>query len=114
MSKLQDIRRLQLLAALKLEASILVLAKANHARQISMGQLAGLATEQELPADMPEIVGRRAEMTYQRWAEGRRAEINVVLARQTADWLTAQDAARAVFGQTEALKAIVHRMKKGR
>ena len=108
MRKMQDLQRLQQLAALKLDAALSALTTVGRARQTSLDQLAGLAIPESLPADLSELAGRRTALTYQRWAESRRAEINLLLARQTADWLTAQDAARIAFGQTEALRLLAN------
>ncbi len=110
MSKQKELHRLQQLAGLKLDAMLLVLTAASRARQDSLDQLAGLAIPESLPTGLPELVSRRAALTYQRWAECRRVEINQLLARQTADWLTAQDAARVAFGQTEALRLLASRL----
>ena len=45
----------------------------------------------------------RAGMLYDRWAEARRAEINLTLARQTAIWLESRDAAAMAFGRDRTL-----------
>jgi hypothetical protein len=46
---------------------------------------------------------------YERWAEARRAEINLTLARQTAEWIEARDAARQAFGRADALRRLSDR-----
>ncbi|QUS35927.1 hypothetical protein [Falsirhodobacter algicola] len=43
-------------------------------------------------------------LRYQSWADARRAEINLTLARQTADWLRAQEEARIAFGKVQVLR----------
>jgi hypothetical protein len=50
-------------------------------------------------------------LRYQLWADIRRAELNTVLARQTADWLAAREDARHAFGRAEALRGIATRLK---
>ena len=110
MTKSQDFYRLQKLATLQLDAKLAALTCAGRSRQASLDQLAGLAIPVGLSTELSDLVNRRTEMTYQRWAERRRAEINLSLARQTADWLNAQESARQAFGQTQALKSIARRM----
>jgi hypothetical protein len=43
---------------------------------------------------------------YQHWADLRRAEINLVLARQTVDWMEARGAAQSAFGRAEVLRQL--------
>ena len=48
-------------------------------------------------------------MRYQLWADQRRSDINLTLARQTVTWTEArQDAARA-FGRDQALNRLIGR-----
>ncbi|MDR5652715.1 hypothetical protein [Ruixingdingia sedimenti] len=76
-----------------------------RARAEAMAQtrahLAGLATAP--PADTADMALMLADLRHQQWAEARRRDLNTTLARQTAEWMTAQDAARAAFGRAEAL-----------
>jgi hypothetical protein len=51
----------------------------------------------------------QAGLLYERWAEARRAEINLTLARQTAEWIEARDAARQAFGRADALRRLSDR-----
>lgn len=52
------------------------------------------------------VAGAQAALRYARWADARRAEINLTLARQTARWMEAQQDARAAFGRAEVLKKL--------
>ncbi|NJM81760.1 MAG: hypothetical protein HC844_04030 [Tabrizicola sp.] len=51
-------------------------------------------------------------MTYQRWADLRRMELNDVIARQTVTWIEAQAEARLAFGRNQALAGLVERQGK--
>jgi hypothetical protein len=61
------------------------------------------------PSQLPLAVEAQATLRYERWAEARRAEINLALAKSTADWLTARDQARVAFGRAEVLRALAER-----
>lgn len=102
------IGRLQQIGQLMLDLRLTDLRTAAEARERSLDRLAAL-----VPAPAPDldpILAAQAELRYQRWAEQRRAEINLVLARQTAEWMTAQEAARTAFGKTEALRRLKDRI----
>ena len=72
----------------------------------SEAALAALAQEQGPLEGLEGMAAELAGLAYQRWADARRGEINIVLARQTRDWLEAQDSARLAFGKAEALRRI--------
>lgn len=61
--------------------------------------------------DLPPIAAARAALLYDRWADARRAELNMVLARQTVALSEAQDAARLAFGRARALEAVAARRR---
>jgi len=50
-------------------------------------------------------------MRYQLWADQRRAEINLTLARQTATWLEARTEAAQAFGKSQALEGLSRKLK---
>jgi hypothetical protein len=80
-------------------------------REKSRMQIAALDMAAE-PADLPTVAAGQVALRYQLWADVRRSELNTVLARQTAEWLTARDEARQAFGRAEALQAIILRLEK--
>jgi hypothetical protein len=51
----------------------------------------------------------RAAMLYQAWADARRRELNLNLARQTIKVINAEEASREAFGRQVALKRITQR-----
>ncbi len=105
MSKARDLARLTELAALTLDHRLGQMRAASQALERSRDQLAAI-NEAGKPADLPLVAGARAEWAYRRWADQRRSELNLVIARQTADWLTARDEARTAFGRREALQGL--------
>ncbi len=48
----------------------------------------------------------RAGLLYDRWIARRRSELNLVLARQTAEWRELRDAATRDFGRDAAVEAL--------
>lgn len=84
---------------------------AGRARAESRQRLAGLTLE-PYPSDLGAIAAGQTEVRYQAWAEARRAEINLTLARQTAEWLEAQDIARKAFGRALALQVLAARHRR--
>jgi hypothetical protein len=55
------------------------------------------------------VPGALAALRYAGWADARRAEINLRLARQTALWLQAQADARLAFGRADVLRRLSDR-----
>lgn len=110
MSKTAEIARLTQLAALTLDHRLGQMRAASLALERSRDQLAAIS-EAGKPADLPLVAGAKAEWAYRRWADQRRSELNLVIARQTADWLTARDAATTAFGRREALQGLALSVK---
>ena len=110
MSRNEQMDRLGDIARLMLDVRLAALQAANRAKQESEQQLAGLAARLA-PADgLPEVAAELAALSYQRWADVRRAELNLVLARQTAVWIDAREAARQAFGKKQALAGIARKL----
>ena len=113
MSSRTEIARLQTIAELMLDHRLSGLKVAAHAKAKSEAASAALAGTPEadgLEGAAAALVG----LTYQRWADARRAEINLQLALQTRDWLDAQSHAREAFGKSQALNALAARLKASR
>lgn len=111
MSRKQDITRLTDLAQLTLDHRLGQMRTATQALDRSKGQLAAIS-EGARPADLPLVMGARAEWTYQRWADLRKSELNLVIARQTAACLALRDEAKTAFGRLEALRSLSARLQK--
>jgi hypothetical protein len=111
MGRDQDSARLDALAQLTLDHRLGKMQAATAALDRSKAQLAALATAGG-PEDLPLVAGAMAEWHYQRWADLRKSELNLVIARQTADWLTTRDEAKRAFGRLQALRAAMARIGK--
>jgi hypothetical protein len=112
MTRSRDITSLQGLARLVLDHRLSQLRRAADHREQSLLQIAALERPHE-PTDLGLAATGQVALRYQTWADSRRTELNTVLARQTAEWLAAQDEARQAFGRTEALRGIAARLPKG-
>lgn len=108
MNRKQQIAQLQMLGQMVLDQRLHVLETAARARQESLDRLAAMVPG-PTPEDLPPIAAHQAEMRYESWAALRRREINLTLARQTAEMLQARDAAGLAFGRVEAMKALRRR-----
>jgi hypothetical protein len=51
-------------------------------------------------------------LRYETWADARRREINLLLARQTVAWLEARSEAQSAFGRADVLKKLAKTQKK--
>ena len=108
MTRRTDLAKLTTLAALVLDERLQHLRQAAEARKRSVAQLAALnVTPVELDLAVP--VAERVGLTYERWADLRRAELNAVIARQTVDLMAERTAASLAFGRSQALRALIDR-----
>jgi hypothetical protein len=57
---------------------------------------------------------RLGQLVYDRWADVRRAELNLVIARQTAEMLEARSEAGTAFGRLQALQGLAKRLEERR
>lgn len=105
MSGSDRLSRLAGLAAMIRDLRLAELEAAGRARSESRVRLAGLLLS-PCESDLGAITVAQAEIRYQSWAEARRAEINLTLARQTAEWFEAREAARRAFGRAQALQKL--------
>ena len=102
--------RLAALADLVLQDRLGKLRAAAAARARTAGQIAALA---ERPvAGMDPLVAAQASLRYQQWADARRQEMNLVLARQTAAWMTAHARAAEAFGRAEVIATLASRARR--
>ena len=111
MSATESLARLAQLAGMVRDLRLVELERAGQARAESRMRLAGLTLD-PFASDLGAVATAQAEVRYQSWAEVRRAEINLTLARQTAEWLEAQAAARHAFGRAEVLRRLAARAKR--
>ena len=110
MSRNPQLARIGQLANLLLDSRLAVLQSAARAKLATEIQLAGLVVPPPAATQVSEIASAMAELNYQRWADARRAELNMHLARQTVTWMEAREAAREAFGKKQALGGITAKL----
>jgi len=110
MSQKQQLARLGQLANLLLDSRLAVLQAAARARQETEAQLAGLMVPPPVAENVSEIAAAMAGLSYQQWADARRGELNMHLARQTVTWMEAREAAREAFGKKQALGGVAAKL----
>ncbi len=105
MTRRKDLDPLVRASGLILDLKLAELRRASRARDESRARLADLEAA-PVETDLPLTVSAQAGLLYERWAEARRAEINLTLARQTATWIDARTAARNAFGRAQVLRKL--------
>jgi hypothetical protein len=110
MSKTTDLSRLAALAQLMLDHRLGQLRLSADALDQSRMQLAAVNRASE-PADLDPVTAVRVGLGYDRWADVRRAELNLVIARQSASWHEARSDAQTAFGRVQALQGLVAQVK---
>ncbi len=112
MTSHRDLARLSVLADLLRDRQLDDLRAARLRREATQAQLGALVAG---PAEgLSPVAAAQSALLYQRWVDGRRAEINLQLARDTAAWLEAQTAARSAFGRAQVLDVLKDRLAKPR
>ena len=100
--------QLNILSQLVLDTKLMCLRQAALARQQSLDLLAELDLPQA-ETDLAPVKAGEIAMRYQLWADQRRSEINLNLARQTATWTEARHEATRAFGRDQALTRLIGR-----
>ncbi len=113
MSKASDLARLAQVAQLMLDQRLGQLRTAAADLERSRMQLSAI-NQAAQPADLEPVTAEKVALTYARWADQRRSELNLVIARQTAGWLEARTDAQTAFGRVQALKGLATRQKEKR
>ena len=106
----RQINRLRTLSDLLLDARLSDLQAAAAARAASLERLADL-DRPAMATDLPDLAAAEVGLRYQRWADQRRADINLTLARQTATWMDARQEAALAFGKSQALDGLSKKLK---
>jgi hypothetical protein len=105
MTRAKDLEKLGALADLMLEHRLGQMRQASARLDRSRAQMTAIDKAAE-PADLPEVVAGLVACDYRRWADARKAELNTVIARQTADAMAARAEAEMAFGRVHALRRI--------
>jgi hypothetical protein len=110
MSQAKDLKRLADLAQLMLDHRLGQLHSAAAELERSRMQLSAINAAGR-PADLEPVTAGKVALTYDRWADLRRSELNLVIARQTAEWMEARSEAQTAFGRVQALQGLAKRLK---
>lgn len=109
MSAPKQLAQLQSLAQMILDAELAQLRTVARARSETLAHLSDLKTPDVQMDDQMGVAEVKATLAYQLWADQRRAELNVTLARQTAQWMDRRDTARYAFGKADVLNTLAKR-----
>ena len=104
----ERLKRLEAIAGLRRDLGLSRLREAASSKAASEAKLAVLA-EPRLAGDLDPVTEALADARWQGWADVRRARLNLLLARQTAEWLQARDDARLDFGRSEVIAELRRR-----
>ena len=97
--------KLQMISDLILDRRIVALKVCAAARNGSLQRLRDLAPKEPSEALGP-LAQLQAQLRYEAWADARRADINLLLARQTVEWIEAQKSAKSAFGRADVLRRL--------
>lgn len=111
MTKAKDIHRLAAVAQLMLDHRLGQLRNAAAELERSRMQLAAINQAARPAEDLAPVVAEKVALTYDRWADARRSELNLVIARQTVDWMEARTDAKGAFGRLQVLQGLEARHK---
>lgn len=113
MTKSSDMVRMAELAQLVLDHRLGRLRSAAAELERSRQQIAALDLS-ATPPDLEPVTTEKVALAYNRWADQRRSELNLVIARQTVDWMEARGEAQTAFGRVQALQGLATRLEPGR
>lgn len=113
MTKVADMARMAELAQLVLDQRLGRLRSAAADLERSRKQISALDLS-AAPTDLEPVTAERVALTYSRWADQRRSELNLVIARQTVNWMEARSEAQTAFGRVQTLQGLATRLKSGR
>jgi hypothetical protein len=109
MSQFRDMARLTELSQLMLDHRLGLLRAS--AEQLDQSRMQMSAINQTTPEpNLDPVTAAQVSLGYERWADVRRAELNLVIARQTAAWLEARHEAQRTLGRVQALEALAARL----
>jgi hypothetical protein len=106
-----DIERLADLAQLMLDHRLGQLRASTSELERSRMQLLSV-NQAAQPAGLDPVTAEKIALTYDRWADRRRSELNLVIARQTVNVIEARGAAQTAFGRVQALQGLATRLKR--
>ena len=111
MTKPNDLARLTEVAQLMLDHRLGQLRASTAELDRSRMQLAAINAAARPSEALEPVISERVALAYDRWADVRRSEPNLVIGRQTAAWLQARSEAQNAFGRVQALQGLTTRLK---
>lgn len=105
MRDIEKLRRLGQISAFLQQSKLQALQRAALVRQESLARLAALDAPHSA-TDLPAVTAQEVALRYQVWADQRRSDINMGLARQTVAWQVARQAAALAFGRDQVVQAL--------
>lgn len=112
MTKAKDLKRLAEVAQLMLDHRLGQLRASAAELERSRMQLASINAGACPSEELEPLTGEKVGIAYDRWADVRRSELNLVIARQTAGWIEARSDAQNAFGRVQALQGLATRLTK--
>ena len=104
MKDIKKLEHLKTLSDLILNQHLAGLRACSDARNQSLQRLADLAAK--LDDQLGPVASAAAMIHYEKWADLRRSELNIALARQTVAWMEARKNAETAFGRSQVLKKL--------
>lgn len=101
---------LQEISGVILDRRLALLRACGAARSTSLKLLQDLEPK-ESGEEIEPIALAKSNLQYQAWADRRRAEINILLARQTVDLIEARKLAMSAFGKADAIRHLIAQLK---
>lgn len=113
-SRHQKAARLNRVTRLALDVNLSRLKSAVRARRALEESIAGLDADRRRVSTNVESASTRAgaDLLWQRWADSRRAEMNMALARARAEEIRARRAATLALGRDQALTNLLARSRR--
>lgn len=109
MTSRKDLQSLATLSQLVLDQRLSALRQTAERLERSKAQLSAINAA-GAPADLPPVQAGLVDLAYQRWADIRRAELNLAIAQQTISWIDAKSEAATAFGRVQALQGAAKRL----
>ncbi len=110
--QIRQMASLSKLTGMALDSRLAALRKFSHARDATHAALAALnAPRPEPEGDIALSALARSNLLYDQWAERQRRELNLKLARQTAEWMEQRAVAATAFGRNEVLNQLTDDMR---
>ena len=109
----RDLQAIGDVSQLVLDHRLAALREAASQLERSRAQLAAINAA-AAPADLPPVAARLVDVSYQRWADTRRTDLNTVMAQQTVALIDARGEASTAFGRLQALRGLAERLGRRR